>query len=136
MGKFSGESLLILRDDIELVSVPHEWVWRYRKQAAQSGIDVKPRTRARWWRTRGLEAFIGSIGFGHRHARMKAVYVFPEWRGEGIGLTTTRRLFDTLVAEGVEKISIYVLKPEIFEPVGFVVKSKPWKGTSYMEWIK
>lgn len=109
-----------------LIPVDYATVARWKAQAARDRVSVSDTKNTRWFNLASGEGFCGLIEIGGM-VRVKGVYVFPEYRGLGVGTAMTEELLTIAAATG-KTIEVLAYNPEFYELRGFQRQSQLANG--------
>ena len=119
---------------MELLEVPVERLLPYRRAAAREHVSVSATQKTVWYeyRDRELIGFGAFIWTGEEKARVKGIYVLPEFRGGGLGTRMTQKIIEAARAAGAKTLEAFALNPAFYEALGWRrtdvrLRSGAWK---------
>lgn len=102
---------------VTLRAVSYGTIAPYKAQAARDRVSVSDTKNTQWYMLPGQEGF-GALLQTADAVRVKGVYVFPEYRGEGLGTALTEALIRVAIATG-KTLEVLAYNPGFYESRGF-----------------
>jgi GNAT superfamily N-acetyltransferase len=89
--------------------------------AKKDSVFIKNTKNTEWFRYWELGCG-GIYHMGRTRARLKSMYVLPEFRGQGIGLLLTEARIECCLEQGINTIEAHVYNPSCWVRKGFTVE--------------
>jgi len=111
--------------------VPFSAVEHLRKAARADAVNVGDKPNTRWFAAADNGEVVGIAALdhiGHERVVLHAVWVRPDWRGQGLGFDLVLRCIRECQLRGAAAIQANSHHPSFFTRLGFVAAAEPGRG--------